>query len=102
MKPTKKVWVTRDGRRIKVKDMEDAHLVDTVRMLRRWAKFKVELQVLQFLRLPEPTGDMALMAYDRELDALLERTPDDLLKQTVRTWPALLRELRRRKLETPL
>jgi len=31
----KKLWTTRDGTRVKVKDMEDRHLLNTHRMLRR-------------------------------------------------------------------
>lgn len=30
----KKVWVTRDGQRIKIKNMEDSHLLNAIRYIR--------------------------------------------------------------------
>ena len=34
-KPTKTIWVTKDGQPIHVKDMTDSHLVNTIRFLKR-------------------------------------------------------------------
>ena len=33
--PTKTIWVTKDGQSIRVKDMTDSHLVNTIRFLKR-------------------------------------------------------------------
>ena len=100
MAATKTIWETRDGQRIRVRDMDDSHLVNTVRYLRRRFEKLAEFEALRMMLGPRPRGDIAQMAFDQEIDHLLDPwTVDQLLEDRVVTWPALLAELERRGLE---
>lgn len=68
-----KVWTTKDGRRIRVCDMADRHLLNTMRMLQRQARIK-EIQLIQegAAALHIVGGELAAMTIEEEIDRLLE------------------------------
>jgi len=65
-------WRTKDGTVIRVKDMDDDHLRNTIRMLQKNALAKRELHTLSYLVGPYPQGEMAQVAFDSEFDQLLD------------------------------
>ena len=92
---TKTIWVTKEGERIHVREMGDQHLVNTIRYLRRvgsQAKMALEIES------PNLNGEMAQFFAERAHDKLLDMSLDEFLESEVETWPALLAEAERRKL----
>lgn len=97
--PTLKVWVTKSGERIAVKDMSDSHLVNTIRMLRRWgtvAKLAAWFQIRVYLDGDPPDGafDCASME-ERRLD---EMPVDEFIARSVITFAAMLKEAQKRRI----
>lgn len=86
--PRKWVWIMRDGTEIHVSKMEDGHLLNTIRFLRRWAQ--------------------KLADYYNDLDRAPYWDSDDWtggiwwdheqFLEGVATWPTLLSEMERRDL----
>lgn len=67
-----KVWTTKDGQRIRIKDMTDTHLMNTIKMMER----KVEEEVAD---IPYPVfqGEMAQFYADQDYEAAIRMTPYD-------------------------
>jgi len=97
--PTKTVWVTKDGQRIPVRDMEDDHVVNTIRLLRRSAA-GARLKELDdaFSCLTFLNGDMAQMAVEQEIAGMMCQDDENWLKDHVPTYRALISEAARRGL----
>ena len=74
-----RMWTTRDGAKIRIKDMEDSHLINTIKMLQRGAELRRSKVVASFLCGPEPSGDIASFQFDRDFDAALDSTFEDFL-----------------------
>jgi hypothetical protein len=71
-----KVWTTKAGEMVRVCDMADSHLLNTIRFLER-----AELaDGLALACLPGPTADHAQDAHDEAIRELAERSPGDV-------WP---------------
>ena len=69
MRKQTKVWTTRDGRKIRICDMTDEHLLNTIRLLRR-AKEKVVSEgykTLCFLRGEQAVFDLECELYQLEV-----------------------------------
>lgn len=71
MRKQTKIWKTKTGDKIRICDMEDSHLLNTIRMLERVAK-QVEIQkeregyqILSCLQ-----GEMAILSVENELERL--------------------------------
>lgn len=66
-------WVTRDGRAMLVAEMEDGHLINTIRFIERNEEAYRLRMLLALTNIPEwmePRGDMAQDAFDAEVDRL--------------------------------
>lgn len=60
-------WTTREGETIPIIDMEDHHLVNTIRMLERSA----DARIISWIQAtPPPRGEMARDAFDAGIDDL--------------------------------
>lgn len=66
-----KIWKTKDGRKIRIKDLDDGHLVNCIKMIER------NVAWLQSI-IPPPmfNGEMAQLYADREYDRMVESGPD--------------------------
>jgi hypothetical protein len=83
-------WVTYDGRRIAVNDMEDTHVVNTVRLLRRHATAQRFLEALIMLKGPRPSGDEATHAFECALEETVSLSDDAFLKEVCPPFHRLL------------
>ena len=72
-KPKGPMWTMKDGQRIAVRDMDNGHLLNTIRFLERAAERKVQ----DFMSCPMPNGDMAMMAWEQEFDAMCDAEVED-------------------------
>lgn len=72
-------WKTKDGRNIKIKDMKTSHLQKSIHMMRKNGFCGVkEIKSYLFCNCGL-LGDGTQMAFDMELDQLLEKRPSKIL-----------------------
>ena len=96
------IWKTRDGREIPIREMEDAHLLNTVRYLRRCAPEMQLARSLQFdIAASRMGGEMARLCLEQDAAAVDRMQPDDFLQEVVPQFRAMLEELCRRGLTAP-
>ncbi len=101
-RPTKTFWVTREGDSIAVVDMEDGHLVNTIRMIRRRALRVKSINEAVLLRGHDSlNGEMAHDALDEEIEASRETSADEWATEHVPCYALMLRETVRRNLTVP-
>lgn len=79
MRKITKVWECKDGRRIRICDMEDKHLMNTIFYLERCANWTMEETHKLFLSCPGPSGLHATDAWLNEIDQISEETYEDYL-----------------------
>ena len=77
-KQTKK-WTTKEGKKIRICDMSDSHLLNSIKMIERQSRLRLEGELSFYMSCPLPNGEMAQDGFDQEFDALLDATPDDFL-----------------------
>jgi hypothetical protein len=70
------IWKTKEGRRIKLRDMGDNHLENTIKLILRIAAHRKMQDDAIFLTAPFPQGDMACMAFDEAADEQFDRGID--------------------------
>ena len=69
-----KMWKTKDGQKIRVRDLGDRHLLNIVRLLERTHQREVDATLLA----PCPFhGDMAIDAFDAMQLQAMKSEPDD-------------------------
>jgi hypothetical protein len=90
-------WTTKDGRKIPIKDMEDGHLLNAIRMLQCKASALQSRETASYFMLGEPQGEMAQDAYHAGMDELMDMEPLEYL-ETREDYTALTQEARKRKL----
>lgn len=76
-----KVWETADGRRVRICDMDDQHLINTMNMLRRVGAKACAKQQLFFLTCRGPEGDGAQMAFEGEMDRAFDSDWSDYVPE---------------------
>jgi hypothetical protein len=91
--PTATTWVTRDGQRIPVSDMSDAHLVNTIRYLRRTAS----LALMDHLNKCIDSGTRSI--WEDVPEEAFDEAEDISLKASVPTFRAMLAEAEKRGLK---
>jgi hypothetical protein len=84
-------WKTRDGTKIKIKDMSTSHIRNAISMMER--NGYVSTDTLNFyVNCGEPQGDMAQMAFDQECNRIF-------VAPCSSTMTALERELKKREVK---
>ena len=94
-----KLWTTKDGRRLRICDMDNEHLVNTIKLLQRVAETKKIHSVVLMTTCVGPNGDMAQLAFDDAFDQTLESTFEDYLPPIYENFEC---EMHLRKLEMPI
>lgn len=93
-----KLWTTRDGRKIRICDMDDSHLLNTVKLLQRVAEAKRIYTTDFYLSTPGPTADMASYYFEQECDQVFSNTYMSYLPEI---YHNLINDAERRGLEIP-
>lgn len=97
--PTVTIWVTKEGQRIHVKMMTDRHLVNTIKMLRRWASKARLTAAMEADSFSATTnGEMAELFASQDAERLYAMDDDDFIEMQVPTWERLLKEAEKRGL----
>jgi len=79
MRKQTKRWKTREGSKIRICDMEDSHLINSINMLKRKAeRYKYTVPYPMF------NGEMAQMMAEREYDVMMDMTDEELAEDL---WP---------------
>jgi len=100
-------WTTRDGRVVRIAEMEDSHLLSTIALLRRRNRAGIRARAW---RTAMRAGSYAETAPDGAADAAMECVSarlrgdcdDEILAEELPEFAALVEEARRRKLEIRL
>ena len=92
-------WKTKEGRTIKIRDLEDSHLVNIIRFIRvRAGSFKEALISEAYSFASMLHGDMAQFAADQDINSMYEEPAEDLIEETP-LFQALIKEAKKRKLK---
>lgn len=85
-------WICKDGTQVRIEDMSDKHLMNTIRLIER----AFTIAVGRYLVGPAPQGEMAQDAFEAEYDALEEEGPGAVHPQ----YEVLCDEARERGIDT--
>lgn len=90
----RKMWTCKDGRKIRIKDMTDSHLINTVNLLERKAlEFKYNVPYPNF------QGEMAQFCAEQEFDNLMESDASEIASSECPVYDDLVDEINHRKLK---
>lgn len=93
------IWVTKDKQRIRICDMTNSHLLNTIAMLERSAaKFLATEISSAYSVLCSLQGEMAQFCCEQDIRSLEETDASDWLYEHSAVYPKLLLEKERRKL----
>ena len=95
-KQTKK-WKMLSGQKIRICDMDDSHLENTINLLRRYAESENTRVVVGMLSVPPLSGEIAQEEFDKDLEFVLKSTWVDYVPKI---YKSLVLEKERRKAMT--
>lgn len=90
-------WKTKDGEIIKIKDMADSHLINSIKFIERNAERYVNGMKDFYLSCPLPNGEMANDYFEQEFDEVMELETNDLLQKSAK-YKAMVKEAKSRKI----
>lgn len=95
----KNTWITKDGRRLKIKNMSNGHLLNTVAMLIRIAPRAHRYTLCEAENmLSMVSGEMAELALDQEVDQIADMDEEEFLRYSVPCYETMVNEIDRRGL----
>ena|SRR5208337_729934 len=77
--PRYKLWVMENKEKIPINKMSDEHLINTINMLIRKAETDRATAVKSILSFPEPSGGMAELYFEKDLNSSIESDYGDFL-----------------------
>ena len=92
-----KKWTTKDGTKIRICDMEDSHLINTLKFLKRRANAQLE-QYTSLTFSGCPNGEMASYYCDQMCDEIWNSTWEDYIPEI---YDSLIIDSARRNLPLP-
>lgn len=72
-----KQWTTKEGKKIRVMDMSDSHLVNTIKFLRKAASARISSDIDMAISTPPMNGEMAQELFEQGFEELLKETWQD-------------------------
>lgn len=94
-----KLWTTKDSSKLRICDMSDEHLLNTIRMLQRFGETQRINATVFYTTCLGPQGEMAQDCFNQEFDTVLESTFEDYVPEIYRN---LVEDAERRGLEIPI
>lgn len=92
-------WKTKSGQVLKIKDMTDSHLLNTIRFLERAGEKQMQQEIAAaWSCLSSLQGEMATFYCEQDIDRLEETTLEDWLNMTNPKYNRLVAEAEKRKL----
>ena len=91
-----KLWKQKDGKKIRIKDMTNSHLMNTIRFLLKYASEEKNYSLCSF---PSFNGEMAQYYAEQEWDALDEMDDFEYAEMEYPIFKDLTDETIRRKLD---
>lgn len=91
----RKMWTMWNGDKIRIKDMSDSHLLNTIAMLLRNATFRRMNALACF---PSFNGEMAQFSAEQDWDNLNEMSDEEYAMQTIPLYKDMIEEALHRKL----
>lgn len=99
MSQYKTFWISKDGRKIFIKDLEDKHLVNIIKYLKKNAEnYREELISLGNMMLLSLHGDMAIESIESSLCQLNNISGNVFLDEYIPCYTNLITEAQKRKL----
>jgi hypothetical protein len=65
-------WRTSEGVVMKISDMSDGHLLNSINMIKRYGQARLEQLRNFYISCPAPTADMAELLWEQEFDFWME------------------------------
>ncbi len=101
-KTKKDEWQTGSGAVMKIKNMTDEHLINSIKYMERSYKLYIQQQIsIGYGVLSGMQGEMACYAIEQEINSL-ERGDNDFIEDVYPKYPMLIHEFNRRKLNDDL
>lgn len=91
----RKLWTMRDGTKIRIKDMGDSHLLNTIAMLERVAGRRKAMALCSF---PSFNGEMAQFFAEQDWDSLDQTSNEEYAAQIFPIYNDMVDESARRNL----
>lgn len=93
MKPVTKLWTQKNGTKIRICDISDKHLLNTISFLERKAE-----EQLHDIPFPSFNGEAAQYYAEQEFDNLMDMGVEDLAEELYPIYNDLIKEKDRRGL----
>ncbi len=92
-------WMTAEGEVVRIVDMSDFHLRNTIKLLTTWSEIWLREELngafecsIMF------DGDMAMDHIDQAIENLIEAQPEDIAYDTFKAYPKMIDEAAKREL----